>query len=200
MNSAHAWTSLRLFKLFRCKHLNWYAQADPPDVSRIPEEDVIGVTVLLLTCSYRGQEFIRVGYYVSNDYVDESLREEPPVRVLIDKVQRNILADKPRVTKFPILFNSPGVIAPEPQEVSDAFISPTTEFDMMNTNEKASGSHTPAVVLDFTPTVEQDSDARASQPSLMFLMQNGAVRPVNLCAPQVLQEVCWEESRVSITV
>lgn len=66
--------------------------------------------MLLLTCSYVGQEFIRVGYYVNNDYDEEQLREEPPPRVLIDRVQRNILADKPRVTKFPINFH------PEPSE------------------------------------------------------------------------------------
>ncbi|KAJ7954181.1 Histone chaperone ASF1B [Quillaja saponaria] len=80
-------------------------EADPPDPSKIRDEDIIGVTVLLLTCSYLGQEFIRVGYYVNNDYDDEQLREEPPPKVLIDRVQRNILADKPRVTKFPINFN-----------------------------------------------------------------------------------------------
>ncbi|KAK3036532.1 hypothetical protein RJ639_030973 [Escallonia herrerae] len=80
-------------------------QADPPDPSKIREEDIIGVTVLLLTCSYLGQEFVRVGYYVNNDYDDEQLREEPPQKVLIGKVQRNILTDKPRVTKFPINFH-----------------------------------------------------------------------------------------------
>ncbi|MCD7451821.1 Histone chaperone asf1b [Datura stramonium] len=80
-------------------------QADPPEPSKIREEDIIGVTVLLLTCSYAGQEFIRVGYYVNNDYDDEHLKEEPPQKVLVDRVQRNILADKPRVTKFPINFH-----------------------------------------------------------------------------------------------
>lgn len=80
-------------------------EADPPDPSKIREEDIIGVTVLLLTCSYVGQEFIRVGYYVNIDYMDEQLREDPPAKVLIDKVQRNVLADKPRVTKFPINFH-----------------------------------------------------------------------------------------------
>ncbi|GKV16706.1 hypothetical protein SLEP1_g27308 [Rubroshorea leprosula] len=80
-------------------------QADPPDPLKIREEDIIGVTVLLLTCSYLGQEFVRVGYYVNNDYDDEQLREEPPPKVLIEKVQRNILSDKPRVTKFPINFH-----------------------------------------------------------------------------------------------
>ena len=80
-------------------------QADPPDPSKIRDEDIIGVTVLLLTCSYMGQEFVRVGYYVNNDYDDEQLREEPPPKVSVDRVQRNILADKPRVTKFPINFH-----------------------------------------------------------------------------------------------
>ncbi|KAH7297829.1 hypothetical protein KP509_25G014400 [Ceratopteris richardii] len=81
-------------------------QADPPDASKIPEEDILGVTVLLLTCSYQGQEFVRVGYYVNNDYDEEKLREEPPAQVLLDRIQRNILADKPRVTKFPIIFDA----------------------------------------------------------------------------------------------
>ncbi|KAF7130832.1 hypothetical protein RHSIM_Rhsim10G0074400 [Rhododendron simsii] len=81
-------------------------EADPPDPSKIREDDIIGVTVLLLTCSYLGQEFIRVGYHVNKDYEDVQLREEPPAKVLIDKVQRDILSDKPRVTKFPINFHS----------------------------------------------------------------------------------------------
>lgn len=46
-----------------------------------------------------------MGYYVNNDYDNEQLREEPPQKVLIDRVQRNILSDKPRVTKFPINFH-----------------------------------------------------------------------------------------------
>lgn len=98
-------------------------QADPPDPSKIREEDIIGVTVLLLTCSYLGQEFIRVGYYVNNDYDDEQLREEPPSKVLIDRVQRNILSDKPRVTKFPINFhpeNSESVEQPPPLDPNEA--------------------------------------------------------------------------------
>ncbi|KAI3699065.1 hypothetical protein L2E82_43072 [Cichorium intybus] len=90
-------------------------EADPPDALKIREEDIIGVTVLLLTCSYLGQEFVRVGYYVNNDYEDEHLKEEPPQKVLIDKVQRNILADKPRVTKFPINFHPENIEQSEQQ-------------------------------------------------------------------------------------
>lgn len=81
-------------------------QADPPDFSKLPTDDIVGVTVILLTCSYKNQEFIRVGYYVNNEYQDDALREEPPTTPLIEKLYRNILADKPRVTKFPIEWDS----------------------------------------------------------------------------------------------
>ncbi|XP_008558954.1 histone chaperone asf1 [Microplitis demolitor] len=77
-------------------------QADPPDVSRIPVNDALGVTVVLLTCSYRGHEFVRVGYFINNEYTDPELRENPPAQPQFDKVQRNILGDKPRVTRFKI--------------------------------------------------------------------------------------------------
>lgn len=77
-------------------------QADPPDTSRIPEQDALGVTIVLLTCSYRGQEFVRVGYFINNDYSDQELRENPPSKPLFDKMTRNILASKPRVTRFKI--------------------------------------------------------------------------------------------------
>jgi len=61
-------------------------QADPPKPARIPREDVVGVTVVLLTCSYRQQEFIRVGYYVNNEYVDPEFRENPPQEPDFDQV------------------------------------------------------------------------------------------------------------------
>jgi histone chaperone ASF1 len=60
-------------------------QADPPDFSKIPADDIVGVTIILLTCAYRSQEFLRVGYYVNNEYADEALREEPPAEPQIDK-------------------------------------------------------------------------------------------------------------------
>lgn len=77
-------------------------EAAPPDPQKIPREDVIGVTVVLLTCSYRRQEFIRVGYYVNNEYADQELKENPPPDPDFDKLQRNILATCPRVTRFKI--------------------------------------------------------------------------------------------------
>jgi len=81
-------------------------QADPPNPEKIPEPDLVGVTVVLLTCSYRSAEFIRVGYYVNIDYTEPELREENPSPPLWDKLQRNILATNPRVTKFKINWDS----------------------------------------------------------------------------------------------
>lgn len=77
-------------------------EADPPNLSRIPNNEILGVTVILLTCSYDGREFVRVGYYVNNEYTDEALIAEPPAKPVIEKVRRNILAEKPRVTRFAI--------------------------------------------------------------------------------------------------
>ena len=62
-------------------------QADPPDPSKIPENDALGVTIVLLICSYLGREFVRVGYYVNNDYIDPELRETPPEIPQFDKVR-----------------------------------------------------------------------------------------------------------------
>lgn len=77
-------------------------EADAPNTSRIPDNDILGVTVVLLTCAYDGREFVRVGYYVNNEYDSEELNAEPPSKLLIDRVRRNILSEKPRVTRFAI--------------------------------------------------------------------------------------------------
>lgn len=45
---------------------------------------------------------MRVGYFINNEYTDPELRENPPTQPQFDKVQRNILGDKPRVTRFKI--------------------------------------------------------------------------------------------------
>lgn len=45
---------------------------------------------------------------MNNDYADPFLLENPPQRVDVAKLQRNILADKPRVTRFPIDWSPAG--------------------------------------------------------------------------------------------
>ncbi|EMR70893.1 Histone chaperone asf1 [Eutypa lata] len=95
-------------------------EADAPKTTRIPDADILGVTVVLLTCSYDGREFVRVGYYVNNEYESEELSADPPAKPIIEKIRRNILADKPRVTRFAIKWDSeasaPAEFPPEQPE------------------------------------------------------------------------------------
>lgn len=96
--------------------------ADPPSAELIPASELVSVTVILLSCSYDGREFVRVGYYVNNEYDDEELRENPPAKVQVDHVVRNILAEKPRVTRFNIVWdneNEGDVYPPEQPGVDD---------------------------------------------------------------------------------
>lgn len=121
-------------------------QADPPNVARIPEQDAVGVTVVLLTCSYRGQEFVRVGYFINNEYSDPELRENPPVKPLFHQMTRNILASKPRVTRFKINWddtpaNGTGTSnGLEGEEVMDGMaVDGGTDDAQMNAGTSASG-------------------------------------------------------------
>lgn len=72
-NKSERW----VFCISKCGFIE---QADAPNTGLIPESDAVGVTVVLITCTYRGQEFIRIGYYVNNEYTDPDLRENPPVK------------------------------------------------------------------------------------------------------------------------
>lgn len=83
----------------------------------------------MLTCSYNFKEFVRVGYYVNNEYTDPALAANPPSSVVIERVQRSILADQPRVTRFPVDFDG-FMAAGEEEEVLV-----TAEDDMMEGEE-----------------------------------------------------------------
>jgi histone chaperone ASF1 len=103
-------------------------QADAPDVSKLAPEDLLGVTVVLVTCSYKEREFVRVGYYVNNEYYDPTAPppvpgpdgELPPVQlpspIPLQHIHRQLLADKPRVTKFPISWGDEDTTAAETQQ------------------------------------------------------------------------------------
>jgi histone chaperone ASF1 len=99
-------------------------QSEPPNFTEIPENDVLGVTVVLVTCAYRDQEFVRVGYYVNNESCEEPLSAEEheyPSRPLdFTKITRQILSDKPRVTRFPINWTNSIVTNHEDEKVCNA--------------------------------------------------------------------------------
>ncbi|KAG6879642.1 hypothetical protein C0992_000277 [Termitomyces sp. T32_za158] len=76
-------------------------EGSAPDPSKIPAEDVLGVAALILTGSYKDQEFVRVGYYQNTEYDNEEMKETPPPRIVFERLVREISA-KPRVTRFQI--------------------------------------------------------------------------------------------------
>ena len=81
-------------------------EGNPPDPSKIPVDDLLGVTVILLTCSYQDKEFIRIGYYVNVGYSDPELNENPPEVPDLSRLSRSILIDHPRVTRFAVDFDN----------------------------------------------------------------------------------------------
>lgn len=88
-------------------------QADAPNPARIPSQNILDVTVVLLLGLYKDQEFIRVGYYVNNEipgYNPVEAQSNPELPQLnphehIARVQRHILADQPRVTRHEIAWD-----------------------------------------------------------------------------------------------
>src|ERR1700742_385955 len=46
-------------------------EGSAPDPLKIPPEDVLGVAALILTGSYKEQEFVRVGYYQNTEWEAE---------------------------------------------------------------------------------------------------------------------------------
>ncbi len=75
---------------------------EAPDINQIPETEVLGVTAIILCCSYNNQEFFRCGYYLNNIYDNEEMNLNPPEKVNKDHIVRSLLADKPRITRFDI--------------------------------------------------------------------------------------------------
>ncbi|CAJ0608486.1 unnamed protein product [Cylicocyclus nassatus] len=106
---------------------------DAPDPAKIPIQDLVGVTVLLLRCKYNGQEFINLGWFVSNDYEDPELKENPPAKPIIEKLTRTVQIDDLRVTSFPIKWdeNQPDEYPPEPEqaEIDEAELLPLEDVD-----------------------------------------------------------------------
>ncbi|KHN93804.1 Histone deposition protein Asf1 [Metarhizium album ARSEF 1941] len=114
-------------------------EADAPKTTRIPDADVLGVTVVLLTCAYDGREFVRVGYYVNNEYDSEELNSEPPAKPIIERVRRNVLAEKPRVTRFAIKWDSEASAPPEypPEQPEADLVADGEEYGAEEAEEEA---------------------------------------------------------------
>ena len=71
-------------------------KADPPNISKIPPED-LPLTVVMLRAYYNDQEFIRIGYYVSNTPPDDAAENPDPAAV-----ERQILTEDTTVRQSQI--------------------------------------------------------------------------------------------------
>jgi len=169
-------------------------QADAPDPSQLAQDDLLGVTVVLVTCSYREREFVRVGYYVNNEYhnpnapvVTENTTtpspqlnsdgstptpavEGTPTEVIppsaipnpvpLEHIQRQILADKPRVTKFPISWGDE-----QPQQQQQQ-----TEAD---TADNTAATSTAAAMMAEASSMMAPPPAMTVDNSMMMMVQDG---------------------------
>jgi len=166
-------------------------QADAPDPSQLAQDDLLGVTVVLVTCSYREREFVRVGYYVNNEYhnpnapvVTENTTtpspqlnsdgstptpavEGTPTEVIppsaipnpvpLEHIQRQILADKPRVTKFPISWGDE-----QPQQQTEA-----------DTADNTADTSTAAAMMAEASSMMAPPPAMTVDNSMMMMVQDG---------------------------
>lgn len=106
--------------------------ADHPDISKIPVDDIVGVSVLLLRCKYNDQEFINMGWFVANEYTEEELKENPPSQPLIEKLSRKVETEDLRITTFPIRWTDEDPVAePVEDEANRVF----AEDDLMPLND-----------------------------------------------------------------
>ena len=87
---------------FQLGSMKFEFTGDAPDISKIPESEILGVTAIILCCSYNNQEFFRCGYYLNNIYDNEEMNLNPPEKVDKSHIVRSLLADKPRITRFDI--------------------------------------------------------------------------------------------------
>ena len=73
---------------------------------------ILVVTVVLVTCSFMDHEFVRIGYYVNNEYTEPYEEGTLPNPIDISKLRRNILAAEPRVTRFAIDWTGGNAVLP----------------------------------------------------------------------------------------
>ena len=94
---------------FHLGSMKFEFKGEAPDISKIPESEVLGVTAIILCCSYNNQEFFRCGYYLNNIYDNEEMNMNPPEKVDKDRIIRSLLADKPRITRFDIEWDNENI-------------------------------------------------------------------------------------------
>lgn len=80
-------------------------EISPPDVSRIPQEELLGPTVMYIVLAYKGAPFLRIGYYINVAYFLDHLNQHPPLKVDLASLGRSVLMTKPAITTYDIMWD-----------------------------------------------------------------------------------------------
>ncbi|KAK9441396.1 Histone chaperone ASF1 [Metarhizium brunneum] len=158
-------------------------EADAPKTTRIPDADVLGVTVILLTCAYDGREFVRVGYYVNNEYDSEELNTDLPAKPIIERVRRNVLAEKPRVTRFAIKWDSEASAPPEfpPEQPEADLVADGDEYGAEEAEEEAAAEAAektelqPGEDAEMAGVEQENGNAEENRPEEEEMSEDGSV-------------------------
>uniref|UniRef100_A0A0K0E2M6 Anti-silencing function protein 1 n=1 Tax=Strongyloides stercoralis TaxID=6248 RepID=A0A0K0E2M6_STRER len=111
-------------------------EVDPPVVEKIPKEDLVGVTAIMLKVFYNSQLFNKISWYCAVEYTDPELIENKPEEPIIEKLQRRVVFDEPRNVIYNIKWNDSNeedeVATTEEVDESDVivFSCQPSEFDV----------------------------------------------------------------------
>ena len=74
---------------------------DPPNIEKIPKKDIIGLSAVLLCCSYNEEEFFRCGFYINTSFDNDEMNLKIPEIIDVNYLIRNIV-NKPRIVIYQI--------------------------------------------------------------------------------------------------
>lgn len=111
-------------------------EGTPPNSSKIPTDDVLGVSALILTGSYKDQEFVRVGYYQNTEYDNDEMKENPPNPIIFERLVRDIHT-KARVTRFQIKWDVAPLQQARPTAAGAAASAAVPSADDLDTPDDA---------------------------------------------------------------
>eukprot|EP01057_Protomagalhaensia_wolfi_P001183 Protomagalhaensia_wolfi_Nauph_80__1182@NODE_169_length_3347_cov_534_512696_g127_i0_p3_GENE_NODE_169_length_3347_cov_534_512696_g127_i0NODE_169_length_3347_cov_534_512696_g127_i0_p3_ORF_typecomplete_len227_score30_62ASF1_hist_chap/PF04729_13/1_1e55_NODE_169_length_3347_cov_534_512696_g127_i011511831 len=156
--------------------LKFTFESDPPDFTKIDPDNTWGTTVILLEGTYRNQDFIRIGWYIHNVYIDPSLQDDPPDVPIMEKMVRYIAVGEPRVTRFSINWSGETVSS----MLGAAVLGQIQAQGPPQATEPAETGSESAVMEDHMQDImEQSCSAQCAEPTVAHF--DGASADVEMC-------------------
>lgn len=77
-------------------------ECDAPNPEDVPRDELLGLTILIISFQFKSQEFLRVAYYTQTAYLDPALHLNPPLEPCKEALGRFVAMPQPAVTATPI--------------------------------------------------------------------------------------------------